>query len=217
MEEDRSNEVKQWLLPVLFAGLITFGLLTLFALSLGNKPTPATASATSLNSPGDLTAPIGNSKSGESAVRQRLAPALDATLSVDALRAACVKEARSGPARQDPESACERFAKASRAQLPAPSPTAEWPETQIAPEMPNRSKQQGWDEFKVPVRNCRAQFGYGTIKERQCRAHEAERLRLACRDISNKADAARAITEIQHYRKLSRSYCHASSSYRVIN
>ncbi len=211
--------MKQWLLPVLLAGLITFGLLALFALSLGNKPAPTTASGTERTSLGELSAPVGNSKIKEAADRQGLAPARDPDLSLDALRAACVNEARSGLG-QAPgavESACERFARASRAQLPAPGPTAQWPETEIEPPMPNSSRQQGSDEFKVHVRNCRAQFGYGTIMERQCRAREAERLRLACRELGNKADAARGITEIQRYRQLARAHCHASSSYRVID
>lgn len=205
--------MKTWLIPVTLAVAISGALLLLLAWSLGRGPNTATqpeqSSGQSARTPDT---PVTGSE-------RRFEDFGPAQPNLDLLRARCVEETRSGAAlNDDPESACEQFAQASRASLPPARPAPRTPRTPFSASRssaPPAARTDGSSLFYVvPLTDCEGVHGYGTIRYRQCRARVSEWLRRECIDTNNEADRARG-EHRQNLRKWARSYCRESNRYRV--
>ncbi|WP_133881193.1 hypothetical protein [Panacagrimonas perspica] len=138
---------------------------------------------------------------------------------VEALRAQCVAETRSGngltPSLQ---SACERFAAASRGTLPAarmpPPPASISSPGRQATRRSDPNAEGGLAYVDIPMTDCARHHGYGTIDYRRCRARVAEELRSDCRRYTERANTASG-EHRQHLRNWARSYCREVDRYRV--
>lgn len=209
--------MKEWFVPELLALLISTGFIALFALSLPTvqraerapiaRHAPAKPPQTdpAQPDPAPAASPLPRPSPGATAAH------------VDALRRQCVQDTRSGKAMsKDPHSACQAFARASRASLPTPRPAPPMPAPAGASDQPSRATAPSTYYAPVFVEDCR-RFPRGSIDHRRCRSREAERLRTACREHNYLANLAQAKEEVARHRAFARSYCREADRYSVLD
>lgn len=140
-----------------------------------------------------------------------------APVDLDALRAACVAEARSGgPPSRDPDRACQRYAEASRTAVvpPAPGPTRRASAPTARPPAPAPRPPAG---LRAPVRDCAARVAPGSIAYRECRADESARLWKACRDWEQRRDRLNLDPAVYaHAAEQAQAYCFEARRYRIV-
>lgn len=205
------NRTKDWLIPFFLAVLICGVALFLFVRSLSVEDSRASLSVGTAE-PHESAA---NAPIVESSLDPNPAPESALRPSVEELRARCVNEAKSGATLpNDPDSACNQFAIASRAELPAAREPPPMPLPSREPSQPKSQPGNGLRYVDVRLKDCRGLFGYGSIRYRECRAEVAERLRRDCIGYQQEASQASGKGR-ETLRALARSYCRESDRYRV--
>lgn len=206
--------MRDWIVPLLLALAVVgaFGLLMTFSL----KPPPTVLDeASSGDAP--LREPSVDAASGREPVTPGSSLPGTAGPHLDDLRRQCVEDTRTGKALdRHPDSACQKFAVASRAQLPAPKKPLSLPPASTPPPRSGQTPQAASRYVPVYVEQCTHQ-AQGSIAYRKCRSREAERLRSLCRQYRYQADNARSGDEAVRNRGYARSYCREADRYRVLD
>lgn len=145
------------------------------------------------------------------------AESTDPTAVVEALRAACVEEVKRGGEPGASGSACRQY---ERMTAGIGDPTINTMES-IAPipdaprSQRRRSVQPDLSHGTVTPLSC-DWFGYGSIRYRQCRADEKQRLIEICRREKEQAENARGDRH-QALAALARENCRIADLYRIVN
>lgn len=192
---------------------------SLLLMACGSEPPPAATPSPAPTPPAPWLSPAPRSAppiTPPSAASATTTPPPEA---LDALRAACVADIRSGRLIEDPDSACARFERATRASVASPArPT-------LAPTPAHRERPRPTAMRRPPpplretparVDDC-ARWQHGSIAYRECRAEEKAWLVRECQTWSERAERP-GVTgrELQQARSASRAWCKAARHYRIV-
>ena len=153
----------------------------------------------------------------DAVLRQQACSLFSSTLK--SLKAACLSSAKSGHAptyRED--NPCQAYGIALALQQPKPSSSGAPARSAHAPTpkptRPPAARARTTTQPRVYVNQCTS-LRYGSIKYRQCRAREKERLIQQCRRTTNEADYASGAPR-QRLRLLAEAQCREADRYEII-
>lgn len=209
------------IIPVLMALVIVGGLLAVFVYSM-DRPVDRAKEAASrpMPDPTDEPAPrpgIDATRRPEPSAPRQAPPAVPSRPSSDdrrrlaKLKALCrqwTEKNTRGQYEGLQTQACadmQRFAQQTNQAAPGVT-------IRQAPSQPRSATRS--DRVAIYVEECE-RFGYGSIRYRECRADEKERLRRQCRKLTNQLDVVQAETN-QYTRARKRAWCGAYSRYQVV-